>query len=71
MEIKKIKKEKQEFKKREKIEAKKIKQEAKRFKREELRKNKILEKENISIENVLLLLVDSNGNYNCTAKEIL
>lgn len=32
--------------------------------------NKILEKENISKENVLLLLVDGNGNYNCTAKEI-
>ena len=32
---------------------------------------KILQKENASMENVLLLLVDSNGGYNCTMKELL
>lgn len=33
--------------------------------------NKILEKENISAENILLLMIDSNGRYSLTVKEIL
>ena len=33
--------------------------------------DKILEKENISADDVLLLLIDSNGHYNCVAKELL
>jgi len=32
---------------------------------------KIAEKENIEIENILLLLIDSNGKYNLTRKELL
>ena len=32
--------------------------------------DKIIQKENVSKENILLLLVDSNGSYNCTLKEI-
>ena len=33
--------------------------------------DKILEKENISADDVLLLLIDSNGHYNCVSKELL
>ena len=33
--------------------------------------SKILEKENIFLENILLLLVDSNGRYNCVLKDIV
>lgn len=32
--------------------------------------SKILNKENVSLEDVLLLLIDSNGHYNLTKKEI-
>ncbi len=31
----------------------------------------IIEKENIAVENILLLLVDSNGSYNCIVKELV
>lgn len=33
--------------------------------------NQILAKENVDIENILLMLIDSNGKYNLTIKEIL
>ena len=33
--------------------------------------SKILEKENIFLENILLMLVDSNGRYNCVLKDII
>ncbi len=32
--------------------------------------DKIIERENVTKENILLLLVDSNGRYNCTLKEV-
>lgn len=32
---------------------------------------KIMEKENVSVTDILLLLVDSNGHYNCVRKELL
>lgn len=33
--------------------------------------NQILAKENVDIENILLMMIDSNGKYNLTIKEIL
>ena len=33
--------------------------------------NKILEKENKSVNDILLLMVDSNGKYNCVVKEFV
>lgn len=33
--------------------------------------HKIIENENVSIADILLLLVDSNGHYNCVRKELL
>ena len=33
--------------------------------------NQILAKENVDIENILLMMIDSNGKYNLTLKEIL
>ena len=38
---------------------------------EESKISKIIEKENTSIKDILLLLVDSNGHYNCVKKELL
>ena len=38
---------------------------------EEAKIHKIMEKENVSINDILLLLVDSNGHYNCIRKELL